>query len=182
MTAQRYVSEELTHFVGRGLPNNEAQYSLLVNDILKGKALKHSPVNREPEELLERGSFTSRSPGPISTVGEMYETPYISFCDIPVTVLEIHMAKYSRFGLSFRRPFLIKKGANPIFYIANNSQAVGFGLEQTMSDVRQLRVPRRTVFEQNVHRCVAYLHDLCGLVIIYSPKTNVCTSVIYFCS
>jgi hypothetical protein len=35
--------------------------------------------------------------------------------------MEIHMMKYSRFGISFRRDFLVSLGANPVFYIANNS-------------------------------------------------------------
>jgi Putative abortive phage resistance protein AbiGi, antitoxin len=50
----------------------------------------------------------------------------ICFCDIPVTDLAIHMTKYSRFGLSFLKPFLVRKGANPVLYVANNSQALSF--------------------------------------------------------
>jgi hypothetical protein len=35
MISQRYVSEELTHFVGRGSSDEEEQYSILVDNILK---------------------------------------------------------------------------------------------------------------------------------------------------
>lgn len=31
------------------------------------------------------------------------------------------MSKYSRFGISFLKAFLIQNGANPVFYVANNS-------------------------------------------------------------
>src|SRR5215212_6073007 len=40
MPTQRYVSPELTHFVGKGLPEDQ-QYSLLVNDILVFPFIKY---------------------------------------------------------------------------------------------------------------------------------------------
>ncbi len=45
----------------------------------------------------------------------------ICFCDIPLADLDLHMGKYSRFGLSFARPFLVGNGANPVFYVAANA-------------------------------------------------------------
>jgi hypothetical protein len=48
MPTQRYVSPELTHFVGRGLSEDQ-QYALLVNDILKAGWLMHPPIDgRQP--------------------------------------------------------------------------------------------------------------------------------------
>ncbi len=44
MPTQRYVSPELTHFVGKRLSSEDQQYSLLVNDILKGGCLKFPPL------------------------------------------------------------------------------------------------------------------------------------------
>jgi hypothetical protein len=40
--SQRYVSSELSHFVGKGLPEDD-QYNLLVNKILKPGWLTHPP-------------------------------------------------------------------------------------------------------------------------------------------
>ena len=49
MPTQRYVSPELTHFLGKGL-SEDHQYSLLVNDILKAGWLVHPPIDgRQPK-------------------------------------------------------------------------------------------------------------------------------------
>jgi hypothetical protein len=45
----------------------------------------------------------------------------VCFCDIPDTDLAIHVRKYSRFGLAFKKDFLIERGACPVFYVANES-------------------------------------------------------------
>jgi hypothetical protein len=56
-------------------------------------------------------------------LAEMYSPEVVCFCDIPVDDLNIHTAKYSHFGLAFLKSFLIKNGANPVFYVAANSVA-----------------------------------------------------------
>jgi hypothetical protein len=45
----------------------------------------------------------------------------VCFCDIPVIDLAIHVRKYSKFGLAFKKAFLIERGACPVFYVANES-------------------------------------------------------------
>jgi hypothetical protein len=45
----------------------------------------------------------------------------VCFCDIPLSDLSIHMRKYSRFGIAFTRPFLVGKGATPVFYVAQDA-------------------------------------------------------------
>jgi hypothetical protein len=45
----------------------------------------------------------------------------VCFCDIPVEDFAIHIQKYSSFGLSFLKTFLVKQGANPAFYVASDS-------------------------------------------------------------
>jgi hypothetical protein len=45
----------------------------------------------------------------------------VCFCDIPETDLAIHVSKYSKFGLAFKKEFLIKKGASPVLYVANET-------------------------------------------------------------
>jgi hypothetical protein len=114
MSTQRYVSNELTHFVGRGMAESD-QYDLLVNQILKPGWLTFPPHDRR----------TYRSPtfnlGTTISDGKMITTQVICFCDIPLADLAIHMNKYSHFGVAFRRDFLVALGANPVFYVATNS-------------------------------------------------------------
>jgi hypothetical protein len=45
----------------------------------------------------------------------------VCFADIPLADLHMHMQKYSLFGISFKKDFLIKKGASPVFYISSES-------------------------------------------------------------
>ena len=128
MPTQRYVSPELTHFVGRRLSEDQ-QYSLLGNDILKAGWLMHPPIDgRQPNEVLRGSPLVGGSRTPDVDNTEAAYSQVICFCDIPVTDLEIHMTKYSRFGLSFLKPFLVDKGANPVLYVASNSPALPFGL------------------------------------------------------
>ncbi len=152
MSVQRYVSKELTHFVGRGLMEEE-QYSVLVNCILKDGWLRHNPNDSPgPVEILESGGVSlSIAPNdPDIPPGELYRPQVVCFCDIPVTDLEIHMRKYSRFGLSFLKPFLVEKGANPVFYIARNSKALKMFMGLEDEPIPERVFPREQLFTHNV--------------------------------
>lgn len=111
MPEQRYISNELTHFVGRGL-EEEAQYFLLLK-ILNSGWLTHPPHTPNIS-----GGLSVETHGKISS-NNMYNPQSVCFCDIPVSDLAIHMQKYSRFGLSFGKDFIVSKGGAPIFYIPN---------------------------------------------------------------
>ena len=108
---QRYVSKELTHFIGRNL-NEAKQYDLLIK-ILRSRWLTHPPHNPSISGNLSINSSAN--------LQEMYSPEVVCFCDIPIDDIEIHMSKYSRFGMSFLKNFLIEKGANPVFYLSKNS-------------------------------------------------------------
>lgn len=97
---QRYVSSELVHFVGRDLASDAARYRLLV-DILRTGHLAAAPV--------------------LSREGEAAASSAVCFADVPVSDLPLHMAKYHRFGLSFRRATLAERGANPVFYVCRGT-------------------------------------------------------------
>lgn len=112
---QRYVSHELSHFVGRG-KTEEEQYDLLVNKILKSGWLTHGPHHNPSHP---RGASLDLSK-PISK-DEIIGYQVVCFCDIPVPDLAIHTGKYSKFGLAFKKEFLIDAGASPVFYVANES-------------------------------------------------------------
>jgi hypothetical protein len=86
-----------------------------VNKILKPGWLTFPPHDRRPDR-----SFTIHLGTTISD-GNMVTPQVVCFCDIPLPDLPLHMTKYSRFGIAFRREFLISFGANPVFYVANNA-------------------------------------------------------------
>ena len=115
MSVQRYISDELTHFVGRRFNQEddayERQYALLL-DILRSGELGTGRELRAGYNPNERFSGN-----------EYYRSNMVCFSDIPVPDLGIHMKKFSRFGLSFRKQYLIAHGANPVFYVARNSMA-----------------------------------------------------------
>src|SRR5215218_1410501 len=165
MPTQRYVSPELTHFVGKGLPEDQ-QYSLLVNDILMGGCLKFPPIDdsRCIEGLSGNLPIVGGTRTPDGDDTEAAYSQRICFCDIPVTDLEIHMTKYSRFGLSFLKDFLVRKGANPVMYVAENSQALSFYLPETTKDEPW---PRRRVFERNIELLEKYRKENRDTIPIY---------------
>jgi hypothetical protein len=147
LALQRYVSRELTHFVGRSIPalnghtDEDVQYSLLIK-IIRSGWLTHPPHNPNVHGNLEVALG-----GKISD-NQMYSPQVVCFCDIPSADLYIHIKKYSRFGLSFLKPFLVERGANPVFYIAKDSKV--------------LKAPDMAEFTELIGngRMVAFLQDL----------------------
>ncbi|WP_346354994.1 abortive infection system antitoxin AbiGi family protein [Azotosporobacter soli] len=142
---QRYISKELTHFVGRGLPTEEDKYNLLVK-IIRGGWLTYPPHDKQgkPPKL----TFKNAVPINEKASGEgksfekelrlrrnikatsfednnLYNANMVCFCDIPVGDLAIHMKKYSGFGLAFNKELLAKKGVRPVNYIPIGARNVG---------------------------------------------------------
>lgn len=128
---QRYVSKELTHFVGRNLRKEiedekrllDAQYNVLLK-ILSEKRISYPPhTPYETEEGFKyptTRSFVLRHRNKLSD-NDMIISSMVCFCDIPIGDLGIHINKYSPFGLSFEKSFLIERGASPVFYVEKNS-------------------------------------------------------------
>ena len=125
---QRYVSDELTHFVGRYLreqPNaRQLQYELLLKILRRGCLCFdiNSPSAKGCTEGLVPLSW---NPAARFSAGDMYAPGCICFCDIPLADLPLHIEKYSAFGIAFRKEFLIAKGANPVFYLECRGPARG---------------------------------------------------------
>lgn len=138
MKSQRYVSDELTHFVGRDLvqampdishqeERDEKLYDRLVT-ILKEEQLvtggKKTGVNADPsigKEGITVEHVITYVVG-ARDLASMFEPSVVCFCDIPVGDIEIHMAKYGPFGLAFSRDFLLERGANPVLYLAEDAK------------------------------------------------------------
>src|SRR5574338_756106 len=113
MQLQRYISNELTHFLGRAMSTAE-QYDLLV-EVLTTGLLAQPSYNAHLSPTL-----TVNYAGSICN-DDMFSPQIVCFCDIPVPDLGIHMQKYSSFCIAFSKGFLVRQGATPVFYVAKNS-------------------------------------------------------------
>jgi len=136
-----YVSEELTHFVGRKLQTEAKQFQLLLTILRTGWLQASYSVEFGPGiVLMADGSKPLTS-------NEAVRATTVCFCDIPFDDLKIHMAKYSRFGLAFAKRFMLSRGASPVFYVAQNAappERPGIG-PKTLGD--QFNLLRREVTE-----------------------------------
>lgn len=111
----RYTSENLAHFVGRTAASDDDALDRLVRIIDDGWLLSHNARVRDDRDE-DAATFELGSARRLSQ-NDRYVPEMICFADIPVEALDIHTAKYSRFGLSFKKSFLIAKGARPVYYV-----------------------------------------------------------------
>ncbi len=111
---QRYISSELTHFVGKGL-SEDTQYQLLVKIISRG-FLSHPPHSRNVTGNL------IVNPSAKMSENEMYNPQVVCFFFILVDDLPLHMGKYGRFGLAFEKKFIVSKGGRPVLYLPTTSR------------------------------------------------------------
>lgn len=121
---QRYISRELTHFVGRKLETDEDRYQLLIQVIKEGWLTHHPHDNPSalPKVTFKAGLLNSFKNN------DLYNPDMVCFCDIPLADLSIHMGKYSKFGLAFDKQWLSSLGVRPITYIPlKNSEKVKDG-------------------------------------------------------
>jgi hypothetical protein len=136
---QNYISEELTHFVGRSLPSDEERLNLLIAILRNGELLdpryktkRDHPIFHfdveDKQDGIQRHNympepyFEVRENGPVGA-NEFVAPEMVCFCDIPVDQLAIHTKKYSSFGLAFSKPFGTGQGANPVYYVAKSAAA-----------------------------------------------------------
>ena len=97
-----YVSNVLTHWVGRG-KSPDQQYTILTQSILKKKELLYSAC---PWHFRSKYGGVERS-----------EITMISFADIPFSECARHCDKYSHFGISFDKRYLANCLACPVGYV-----------------------------------------------------------------
>lgn len=115
MTDQRYVSDQLTHFVGRGKPFAE-QYELFIRILKEGALVAPSLIGTD-----KHSQYLSIADGERFSDNIRYQPGVVCFCDIPMHDLALHVRKYSQFGIAFNKRMLIAQGANPVFYVARQS-------------------------------------------------------------
>ncbi len=147
MKHQRYVSDELTHFVGRNLKTNRKQFDLMCK-ILKEGLLSYPPNFPSFGNSNVRTTFGKDI---TASSNKMINPDMVCFCDIPIEDMSIHIKKYSPFGFSFSKEFILKKGGAPVFYIPKNAispitDPLGKG-HQTFSDIFDNRIKDHSTIE-----------------------------------
>jgi hypothetical protein len=145
---QRYISNELTHLVGRKLKSYEEQYDILIK-ILKERYITYPPHEKKDRNARELITYYTAD----FTKNEMYEPSMVCFCDIPVCDLSIHIKKYSPFGLSFDKEFIACKGGGPVYYVSKTA-APAWPVGQDSEE------DRGHVFDQKIKECYHLLDDL----------------------
>lgn len=113
----RYSSRELFHFVGRHDPRDHERNYRILQNVIRQRCVSHPPHNPG------WGTMSIRVDPSRSLVSEELVVPTVTcYCDIPFEQLEIHVAKYGSFGLSFDRRLLVKYGARPVAYVPTSPQ------------------------------------------------------------
>jgi hypothetical protein len=144
---QNYVSSELTHFVGRSLMSDDDRYALFV-DIIKTGLIRGKVDNGKGSTIV------NVDPGVDFSSNDSYNVNMVCFCDIPIADFEIHMSKYSHFGLAFSKDFLIQRGARPVHYIPKDSISVNQKLTDMFNtvtkEIRNLNMEIMMAFMLNI--------------------------------
>ena len=108
-----YVSNKLCHFVGRSCKNDQERLELLMKIIRSGKLLANP---RNPNKSPQIGMRNIHDG--VNSLGEVQgQIDCVCFCDIPDDELNLHTKKYSKFGLGFKREFLVSLGTRPVTYV-----------------------------------------------------------------
>lgn len=115
MSSQRYVSADLTHFVGRKRKTLAEQYHVLKRILTEGRL-------RGPKKMKGQRYSLDIDPSGRLSENAPYLGPFVCFCDIPIADLGIHISKYSPFGLAFSKAFLLGRGATPVMYVPRDGR------------------------------------------------------------
>lgn len=84
---------------------------------------------------------------------------------------EIHVQKYSKFGLGFKKKFLIERGACPVFYVANESPVPVKEVFAPGDFKEKIDAPRNKGF---VDRALFFDTSVRALLDVYAALDSMC--------
>ena len=103
---QRFASEILWHFVGRGHKESpEESYKILLCILKDGLKVGHENVEFKYQDQ-EMGELVT-----------LWGYPVSCLADIPLKDLPIHAERYGTFAIGFHKEKAIENNFNPVLYI-----------------------------------------------------------------
>lgn len=130
-----YISNYLTHWLGRNEESDDCRFKLL-KKILKDRALLYGRCG---------WNFSSKWGGINNP--ENFKIPMICFTDIPFSESLPHREKYSSFGISFDKGYLVQCLAAPVGYAINPEV-----FEAYSALYKSISALRNTIDVQNISR------------------------------
>ena len=112
ITTSTFLSDEFFHLVGSHHPTDDTRNFEILKSILRDGCVKY-PKCIPGESHASVSVFRNRS----LASGKMFVPTCTCYCDIPLDSLGFHATKYGKFGLSFSRHMLIRRGARPVTYL-----------------------------------------------------------------
>lgn len=91
------------------LSSNSLIHLTKEKDALTGILTNNFKIKYCLEELLTQSGKLS------------YAVPMVSFCDIPMSEIKNHIAKYGAYGIGFTKEWGQRNQLNPVFYVDKNS-------------------------------------------------------------
>ena len=160
-----YVSNCLTHWVGRGKPVDE-QYRILTECILIKRQLLYGSAPWH---------FSSKYGG--LKKDRQFTIPMVCFTDIPFSECVHHCQRYSEFGVSFDKVHLVNCLASPVGYALNPLIFESYSyISHTLHGIRGL-VDGKTIPDGlrkgegvSIHDLLRRFQYMCGFLEQYSER------------
>lgn len=116
LVENRYISDELFHFVGHSSPNDDESNYQTLKKIIDSRCVSHAPH----DDNWGATTYTINWDGLLET--EQLIIPSVTcYADIPFEALSLHVNKYGKFGIGFPRSRLTRYDARPVMYIPMRS-------------------------------------------------------------
>jgi len=91
---------------------------------LSANTLIHFTGNKESlKKILEENFrlFNCKESVVLGGKKSNFRVPMVSFCDIPLSEVKEHISKYGNYGIGMTKEWGLRKGLNPVLYVAQNS-------------------------------------------------------------
>jgi hypothetical protein len=161
MTNPSYVSDELTHFLGRSLPDHQSRYALL-REILRTGWLKASH-----RDQLGPGIGGQSDGGKALSGNDAIKCTSVAFCDIPNNPAHSY-EEVQLFGVAFDKRIMLHSGATPV-HGSGNARHRGAGIGPKIVETGLISCAKRSEISNDLgstwrHTMVPPAPNPCGPV------------------